>query len=424
MGWAIRLVNLDQLYHNSSSAPVLGNDFNVKSEDDRKALNDLIYTHYEGDTLATFPTCDCGNLRGVYNEGIVCDICKVPVQAITERPLESLVWLESPKGVGPFISPIVWIILSKALTYNSVNLLEYMVNPTHMIQGNIHKKVRQFLNLNLERGINFFHANFDRIMQLMYDERILKGQREDIMEMLQMYRDCVFTYHLPLPSKMGMITEKTAVNSYTENAILYAIDALRTITSAVHSPIPLSPRLLQARAMQANAMMAQYHNLFMSESLGTKEGLSRSHIFAGRLHHTFRAVIVSLSDNHEYDEIHIPWSIAIMVLKIHLYNKMIRRGMTHNECNAMINEHLIVYNPFIDELFQELINESPHRGIPVTFGRNPTLNRGSIQLLRITKVKTNPEINSISMSTLVLTAPNADFDGDRLLSPCHGNMAA
>lgn len=421
MGWALRLVNLERDYQTSSFVPVLGNNFNVKTEDGRKALNDLIFTHYDGDTLSTFPSCDGGHLRNVYNEGMICPICNTPVQAVTERPLESLVWLEPPRGVGPFINPAVWIMLSKALTYNQVNLLEYLVNPTYMIQGSVHKKVQQFQNLmaqyKMERGINYFHKHFDRIMQMLHDDKVLKGPKEDILEMIHMYRDCVFTNHLPLPSKLGMITEKTAVNSYTDNAILYAVDALRTITSAVHSPLVLSPRLLQARAMQANGMLAKYHDIFMRESLGTKEGLSRSHMFAGRLHHTFRAVIVSLSDNHEYDEIHIPWTIALMVLKIHIYNKMIARGMTPNECNKLYFEHLVVYNPVLDEILKELIAESPYGGIPCTFGRNPTLVRGSIQMLRITKVRTNPEINSISLSTLVLTAPNADFDGEHHAVP-------
>jgi len=152
----------------------------------------------------------------------------------------------------------------------------------------------------------------------------------------------------------------------------------------------------------------------MKDSVGGKEGLSRSHLFAGRLHHTFRGVIVSLTDNHDYDELHIPWSIAVMVLKVHILNKLFRRGYTPKQAFSFINEHIVVYNPLMDEIFQELIAESPYGGIPCTFGRNPTLVRGSIQLFRITKVKTDPEINAISLSVLAIKNPNADFDGDAL----------
>lgn len=38
----------------------------------------------------------------------------------------------------------------------------------------------------------------------------------------------------------------------------------------------------------------------------------------------------------------------------------------------------------------------------------PTLTRGSVQQLRVTKIKTNPDINAISLSVLILASLNAD----------------
>jgi len=42
---------------------------------------------------------------------------------------------------------------------------------------------------------------------------------------------------------------------------------------------------------------------------------------------------------------------------------------------------------------------------------SPSLLRGSMQLLYITKVKTDTAVRSISLSVLVLRNFNADFDG-------------
>lgn len=136
-----------------------------------------------------------------------------------------------------------------------------------------------------------------------------------------------------------------------------------------------------------------------------KEGWARKHTFGTRSHWTFRGVITSLSANHERDELHIPWSMAVMLLEYHLMNKLLKRNFTPAECTNLINESVLQYNPLIDELFSELIAESPQKGIPTSFCRNPTLVRGSIQTLRITKVKSDPKINSISMGVLVLRAP-------------------
>jgi len=419
MGWSTRLVNLEHEFNNSSRPPIIANRFNVMLEDERRALNELILSKYEGDNLDTFPSCDCGYLKGAYNEGLECPKCNTHVQPVTERSIESMLWLEAPEGVSSFVSPIAWIILSRAMSYGTKgNMFEYLVIPTTTIQGTPQKDTARFLNLNIPRGINYFYEHFDEIIELLYREQLLKGRTngsaEDVLAFIKKYRDCIFTKYIPMPSRLGMITEKTSVHSYTDTNIVMAVDALRTITGAVWSPVPLTPRMMQARAMQANKKIAEYHNLFMKDSVGGKEGLSRSHLFAGRLHHTFRAVIVSLTDNHDYDELHIPWSIAVMVLKVHILNKLFKRGFTPKQAFSFINEHIVVYNPILDEIFQELIAESPYGGIPCTFGRNPTLVRGSIQLFRITKVKTDPEVNAISLSVLAIRQPNADAFGERI----------
>jgi hypothetical protein len=415
MGYAIELINLDEVFQTSTQQPVVVNDFNISSQEDREMLSKLIYTHYEGDSLHIVPTCECGELRGEFNRGIRCHKCNSIVMAVTERPLESVLWISSPKGVGPFINPILWIQLSSALTYNGINLLEYLTNPTMALTGNLHKTVRKLQSLNIERGINYFHEHFDRIIEMLYAENIFKPQKKhDIMRLLRRYRHAVFTRHLPMPSKLGFITEKTAVNSYADNTMLLAIDALRTISSTVNAPTPFSLKVMQARAMQANAMLAEYHESFMKKSMGTKEGWWRSHVFGSRLHFTYRAVISSLSDKHDYDEIHLPWSVAVMVLKVHLTAKLFWLGYTPNEANQFLHEHMQKYHPLLAQLFQELIDESPYGGIPSMFSRNPTLQRGSMQLFRITKIKSDPRVNSVDISVLCLKAPNADFDGDAL----------
>ncbi|MNI36948.1 RNA polymerase Rpb1, domain 2 [compost metagenome] len=91
-----------------------------------------------------------------------------------------------------------------------------------------------------------------------------------------------------------------------------------------------------------------------------------------------------------------------------------KRGFTPNEANKFLYENTLRYHPLLDELFQELINESPRKGIPVIFQRNPTLTRLSAQRLYIRRIKKDPRINTISPSVNILSGMNADFDGDAL----------
>ena len=52
------------------------------------------------------------------------------------------------------------------------------------------------------------------------------------------------------------------------------------------------------------------------------------------------------------------------------------------------------------------------KGIPILLNRNPTLKHGSIVLLRVTRIKTDPRDMSASTSGPIAPLYNGDFDGD------------
>ena len=67
----------------------------------------------------------------------------------------------------------------------------------------------------------------------------------------------------------------------------------------------------------------------------------------------------------------------------------------------------------LDEIFNEIL-QSSNGGVKCLFNRNPSLHRGSIQTVRITRVKTDVDDTTFSMSYLIAPSFNADFDGDEL----------
>lgn len=421
MAHYLEIVDFNEMFQTSSTMPYLVNAFDTDSEEARLRLNRLLYTNYEGDALEVLPSCECGNLRGEYNVNIRCPACNTLVMSVTERPLESTLWLAPPKDVDCFLNPQVLSILANALTYNGANLLEYLVNPVYQLPPNLPKAAKKLLTFELERGINHFAKNFDDIMTLLFNNGIVNGtrqQRENLRAFIRLYRKRIFCHYLPIPSKLGFITESTVTGVYADPTMKLAIDAIRTINATEHANMPLNLRTRQHRAMKANFMMAEYHQEFVALQAGGKYGWFRKHGYGSRSHFTLRAVITSLSDNHDRRECYLPWSPSVMAYKIHLTSKLIKRGFTPGEANKLLFENTRKYHPLIDELFQELIAESPHLGMPIILQRNPTLQRGSAQLFYVTKIKTDPNINTISMSTLTLKAPNAD----ELTVPFHGNM--
>lgn len=381
-GVYLDIVDFNELFNTLQSEPVIVNRFDVNTVEGKTQLNDLLMTRYEGDTLDILPSCDCGNLQGEYNVGVRCPNCNGLVASITERPLESTLWLEVPRGVKGFINPSVWIILSNALTVSGFNILEWFCNPTYKSTRANAAVMRKLERFNITRSINFFHDNFDELINEIYEANLFKGRRtaspeeDELMIFIKRNREKIFSRYLPIPSRLTFIVESTATGVYADTTMKMAREAINTITSIESAAIPVSQRVREIRSVKAVSQLAEYYRTFFKDSVGTKYGWFRKHVFGSRLHFTFRAVISSLSDNHAYDELHLPWSMSVMVFKIHLTSKLLKRGFTPNECIQFLYEHTLKYHPLLDELFQELIAESPLNGIGVIFSRNPTLQRG------------------------------------------------
>jgi hypothetical protein len=193
------------------------------------------------------------------------------------------------------------------------------------------------------------------------------------------------------------------------------------VTSIKNSLEDLPISRLEARTVKVICNFARFYRAFSEETLSQKSGILRKHVFGIRLHFTARAVITSISTNHNYDDLHIPWNVAVQLFSIHLTNKLYRLGYTPREVERHLREHSLRYCPILDRLLKELIAESPYVGIPCLLQRNPSLARGSAQQLFITKVKTDHDPitmlctdNTFSLSVLILVGYNADFDGDEL----------
>ena len=433
----LKLVNHDHMFQSLRYAPIIANDFDTSTKEGREKLSRLLYTRYEGDTLSVIPTCDCGNLYGGINLGKRCHICGVVCDSVIERPLESTLWLRKLPGVKAFINPTAWTILSEKLKTASVNVLEWLCNP-HMVlekEPILVKKLKRNGFDNKEcRGINYFYDHFDEIMEFIFCEGFtlttyeaaakaghVEGKNVEIVQFIRENRGSIFSEYLPMPSKAGFIVESNESGVYADSIIKIAFDALMTVTSIKNSLEDLPVSRLEARTVKVISNFARFYRAFAEETLSQKSGILRKHVFGIRLHFTARAVITSISTNHNYQDLHIPWNVAVQLFSIHITNKLYRMGYTPREVERHLREYSLRYCPILDNILNELITETPYTGIPCLLQRNPSLARGSAQQLFITKVKTDhdPETkictdNTFSLSVLILVGYNADFDGDEL----------
>ena len=153
---------------------------------------------------------------------------------------------------------------------------------------------------------------------------------------------------------------------------------------------------------------------YVKNFVSKKGGLSRKNIFGTRAHFTFRTVISTLRSEYEYDTIHVPWEIGLTTFRPHVLNKLYALGYNHKDASALVYKSTFNYDPVIDKILQELIEESPHKGIPVLANRNPSLGVGSIVKVYIAKFKTNVHDHTTGFPLPLMPSLNADVDGDEL----------
>jgi hypothetical protein len=409
-GIYLQTADMDKVIGRLGVVPIFLNDLDATTEAGRQHITNLTRTSYDGETLDILPQCDYGCTSGARYLHSRCKHCGTIVTTPTERPIESTVWIRPPRGVKALMVPNVWTMLRGAFGPKDFSILEWICVPNYVVPPHRSGIAERLKSLGVRRGWNYFHDNFDWIMQTLIDNKFspTKQVRENTVQFLRENRHLIFTKYLPIPNKIAFITEKTPLGVYADGGMVSGQDAINTITSVDESEGGDSQLVKENKTVKTIIQLAAYYDRQTKFVLGKKEGWFRKQVFGTRVGYGGRAVITSLSGDHKYDELHLPWTFSIAMLKVHITSKLLARGWTPIEIEEYLIKKARTYDPFLDSIFDELIKESPFGGLPVTLQRNPTLHRGSIQMFRVTHIKKDPLINTISMSVLCLKAPNAD----------------
>lgn len=418
MGVHLSLVDFDHSFlTHSGRTPIIINDLPAFSESDNVKLNNLIYTTFSSDLLSNVPSCDCGEVIGEYNIGVMCHECNTPAQAVLDQDLDPLTWIRAPTGVKALINPVIWTMLCDKFKIGQFNFILWLCDTNYQtasnvqLSGSILKALSDVEALGIQRGYNNFYEKFDEIIEKLFQVkqfRLRKGVKSELQQLLFENRSRIFCNYLPMPHRSLLVIEETSLGVYVDPITTGAIDAIRTLAGIDTELATHTVRVKENRTARAIEGLKGFYEETYKETMAAKEGVFRKHVFATRSHFSFRAVVSSITDAHNYDEIYIPWGIATSVFSLHLKNKLLKLGFSPNECILRINAAARTYDPLLDRLFKEIIAEAPNgKGINATLNRNPSLSRGSIQSVYISKVKTDPDIPTVSMSILIVKSLNA-----------------
>lgn len=414
------LVNFNEVFSQLKSPPVIINDVMESSQDEKDKLKALIFTMYNSDLLSNLPSCDCGSgfenektgITGQYNIGVVCPNCGTAVKSQFDQTIEPVIWMRAPNGIKGLINPIVLTMLTNRFSISDFKTIRYLCDSQYKLPNKIPAIVKQLDEAGIKCGYNYFIDNFDRIIKFLFDNIKLKtsklNTKDYLKDLLQVSRGCIFSKYLPLPNRSLLVIEETNVGTYVDPIIVGAIDAIQTIASIDSSLYQHSVKVKENRTVKTLFELSNFNDSYLKSGLAGKPGIFRKHIFGTRVNWGFRAVITSLTDKHEYDEIHIPWGVAVAAFRYHVLNKLYRMGYTTNAAISFLNQHAKKFHPLLNNIFKGLIADSPDKGIPATLGRNPSLHRSSIQKIRVTYVKEDVQINTISLSIIIIKGLGAD----------------
>ncbi len=418
MGVYLGLVDFDQAFKMLRNDPIILNDLKFYSEKERELVIQKFLTRYTADAISTLPQCECGALQGEYLLGHVCKECHTPVVSDQESSIEPVFWLRSPLGVAPLVNPVIWTMLHNTFSQRRLNIIDYLTNTNipEPIQPN--SVVEELKRLGIQRGYNHFVENFEYIVRALFNMKEFKKTKKKVFvyfdELLQSWSNTIFSQHIPVPHRDLLVIENVKGVSKVDATSKTAMEAFNLMAGIDKKLAHKSLMSRMNRTSLALSKISEYYYNYYAKMLSPKEGIFRHHIYSSRSHFSFRAVITSLTGAHSYDELHIPWGVAIGVLKIHIMNKLKRLGYDYNSALGFVYKSVKMYDPLMDRILQEILQESPGGYIPCLFHRNPTLLMGSIQLLKITKIKNNLNDNTIAISILLMALYNGDFDGDEM----------
>jgi len=415
-----KLIDFDMYFrkHIVANEVIWVNDLDCFIDSDVNKLRKNLFTTLSSNTIPITPTCSCGNLKAGYLKGVECQICGSQVDS-RYGDFKPYLWLRRMDGVEKFLSPYFVSLLDHVTGDKNRRIVRWFgdarYNPVFTTRGNngdeeFYAALKELPGFH--RSYNYLVQNMETVLITLLKtknyQKAKSAQLQFIIELWRREKKTICSDIVPIIHKSLIVVEKTTKGSYIQASRGDIGNAVETFARSVRSERLSSRDRATALTVQ---LLSDMYTRITSDFLSGKEKLVRKNLMGSRFHFTFRQVITPILGKHKYDDCHIPWQSFISAFRPHIFNKLSNRGYTHKTITKMLYRALLRFDQEIYEIANELIEES-NGGIPLMIHRNPSQNAASMLKIRGTKIKTNPEDTTISMSILVWVFANGDIDGD------------
>lgn len=412
-----KLADFDEMY-NRSSSPVNISCTIPFTSDYPQEMAKTLFGNVKSLTFEMHASCAFGCTKGNYHLGTICPKCGTEVTSIFKQELDHKGWITIPQHLPKLIHPQLFNILSRELhvpkemkryrNRKKLTMMDWLLDPTLPIV--------EFFPV-LGNGYSYFNKHYRFVFEFLFSLPE-NAKNQDLWDLLIRYEHCLFINKIPVANEyLHLITQQSESSSKHQadaclSKIFKVYSSLVSLVKEQDLGKMLSEKNIDRRMFKIQQQYQEYPDALIYKKIISKTGLIRKNCISGRVHFTARAVIVPITDSNYGDEVYIPWEIAVVSLKSVIMNHLINRyGYSPFEASKIHSAAIKdVNHTLVDSILTVIIEEcqqNGYKGWPLIINRNPSVRHGASQLAFMTKVVKH---RCICISTLLINAPNADFD--------------
>ena len=407
----LELKNFDELFREDPDAKIIPCGAEASVQKDLMKAQIETFFHDGSKELTNISSCECGYLSGNFWEGTktICPKCHTEVKTNFADELKFKTWLEIPDYLPPLLHPVAYGVLDNWLgSFKKAG----RILPTLL---NVRANLPQGMEVIMQQGMTYFYDHFWDIINwfaTQYKKFQTPSERKKtdlVLQFLDKFKDRLFFRHIPILNSSLHLLTKSGTMNFADTVVKYIVQAkidLNNLIFMIHHST-YTNNLVESRMYDIYTSMLDYTNNIMSCKLLKKPGFIRKQLLGARLHCTARAVIVPIPGIHQADEVYLPWLEAIALFNLEIMNVLMNRErLTLPEALKRMTWAIARFDPDIHRILTTLIEECPYKGLPMIIGRNPSLRHGAMFLLYATRIKTEYEDVTLSISPLIASAPN------------------
>lgn len=386
--------------------------FKGKEEKSMKGMHSPLFaTDWEDeDAFAERYSCQCKELKGKVYEGEICPVCRTKVK-FRDVDLRIFGWLKLYNH--HIIHPIFYKMIRSVIGDKQfTEIIEFDKEITR--DGNIVNKKGK----NPFKGIGLieFEERFVEIIEYYRDKK--KNKAELAQEILN-EKDKVFASCIPVYSSV-LRPVSFRGETYFYNSIDKKYNSIFSLARSLNDKAPsISPKTKKKKRKMdeptklqslQKKLMELWDLIFMQ--INQKDGHIKDQILGGRINFSARNVIKP-DPKLRADEVELGYLAFLELYKYEVIAHLSKmHDISENEAYDQWYRATIVYNPKIYEIMVYIVKKFKPC---VLINRNPTINYGSMLLMRVVSIKNEYDDDyTMSLPIQILRVLNADFDGDIL----------